>query len=217
MSTNPSLLELLRDECPGEHTREGFPGDPGGRRSPSLWPVSPAAWGFHTPRLPFWHHSLPRASRPHFGYGYWILPELLADHLKWYENAENQTNHFRHKGSVNGRISGTFIHGRYFWSGETFLLLKEANCLHPDCPLAISQAWKHLAHGPIRSLSPAGSGLSRPHLATYRPSEGVSAARWQQWGIHFIPEEIDSSVFPIQFINRTNYSLILLYICNSNN
>lgn len=173
----PSLLELLRDECPGEHTREVSLGTPEGvalLRS-GRWALQPEA----ATLLAFpCGTSLPRASRPHFGYGYWILPELLADHLKWYQNAENQTNHFWHKGSVNSRISGTFIHGRYFWSGETFLLLKEANCLHPDCPLAISQAWKHLARGSIQSLSPAGSGLSGPHLATYRPSEGVSAARW---------------------------------------
>jgi len=85
------------------------------------------------------------------------------------ENVENQTNHRGHKGRVDSRISGTFIHGRYFWSGELaseiFPLLNDNSYLHPDskwpCPRHVpGPRWlESLLHAGFLCWAAPGSDL----------------------------------------------------------
>ena len=115
--------------------------------------------------------------RTHFGCWYWTFPEVLADHLKmvWKLGKPIICDT---KGSINSRISGTFIHGRYFWSGE--FPLKTSCYFRKPAP----HTWLPTCHlpgleAPAWAPVPPQCALGfqgQTHSRTHQPSEGLSAA-----------------------------------------
>ena len=171
------------------------------------------------PSLPFWQHSLPSTSHP---YPLWLLVlNLSRGSSRSPENGMKtwKTNHLWHKRKHQQQ---DFRH-LYSWqvflvrgvSSENFLLLKEANSSHLTAHLLsprLGSTCMNSCPAPVRS------GLSGPNPQQDPPaqwrafcSSGLTA------GNPSCPEETESFVLPGYFINRTHYSLILLYICNTNN
>lgn len=171
------------------------------------------------PSLPFWQHCLPSTSRLS---PLWLLVlNLSRSSSRSPENGmkTQKTNHLWHKRKHQQQ---DFRH-LYSWqvflvrgvSPENFLLLKEASS---SCPTA------HLPSPRLGSTCmcsrpvPLCSGLSGPNPEQDPP------APWRTFcslvltaGNPSCPEEIKSFVLRGYFINRTHCSLILLYICNTNN
>lgn len=130
------------------------------------------------PSLPFWQHSLPKTSRLS---PFWLLvPNLSRGSSRSPENGMKTQNPIicDTKGSINSRISGTFIHGRYFWSGE--LPLKTSCYLRKPAPSARLPTC-HLPGLEAPACAPVPShcalGLQgQTHSRTHQPREGLSAA-----------------------------------------
>ena len=112
---------------------------------------------------------------------FWLLvPNLSRGSSRSPENGMKTQNPIicDTKGSINSRISGTFIHGRYFWSGE--LPLKTSCYLRKPAPSARLPTC-HLPGLEAPACAPVPShcalGLQgQTHSRTHQPREGLSAA-----------------------------------------